>query len=334
MTNASFTRPAVAALLLAALGSPAFAQGVLGRVDFQAQPYSIRNWSGALRTLGVADDQRGPKGPGHLWDFSHQTSGGWNNRNYVRFHWWEYDASGVPEETAGFFLPGAFIEPTAQWQNGVEYFFRMRIRFNQPIVPEPSNGETANNKFFIGNIGSGGGDRIMIHLRSGQSQGSCMLNRTLYPAATHVGTRISQNISDDCAGGPLRVGVWEHVQYAFRFGGPGTASVKLWLNNNNYGAPTHQDVNWSTTWNVSRSQMNAGMDLGGYLSDQVENDVTWDLMDVEIANSFDSSWYPGGGSSTTPAAPGNLRVVGDVGLLLLTLIPAGGLAAMRRQKKS
>lgn len=318
-------------LLALAVSAPAQAQGVLGRADFQTSPFTMRSWTGSVQTLSnVNAQQMGPKGPGHLWNYTHESVGGWNNRRFIRFYWWEYSASGIPEESAGFFFSGAAIEPSGQWQNGVEYFVRARIRFNQRIQPTAPNGTTANNKWFIGNIGQGGDARIMIHMRSGESGGVCGLNQTLYPGATHVGTRISQNIYEDCAGGPLRVGQWEHVQYSFKFGGPGVGAVKLWINNNSYNQPTSQDLNWNRPWSMDRAQMNSGFHLGGYLSDELENDATWDVMDFEIATTFDGAWYPGGAPTPPPpAAPLNVRVIRSSGLLLLLAIPCAGFARRR-----
>jgi hypothetical protein len=299
----------------------------------------MESWTGATVTLSNANSQQmGSKGPGRLWNYTHETSGGWNNRNYVRFYWWDYDVSGVPEEAVGFFFSGAPIEPSAQWQNGVEYFVRVRIRYNQRIRPHPNSGMTANNKWFIGNIGAGGDARVMIHMRSAESGGVCGLNQSQYPPQTHVGTRISQNISADCAGGALRVGVWEHLQYSFRFGGPGTAAVKLWLNNNDYSRPTSQDLNWGDNWQMVRSQMNTGFNLGGYVSDEVADDVTWDIMDFEIANAFDSGWAPSGSTTPpppvpAPAAPDNVRIVRG-SLLLLTLGMPACLLRRRRDART
>lgn len=300
---------------LLALATPLAAQdgnGLLVRVPFQSQVsgnYQADPWTGADVDLGVATQEKGPRALGNLWDYTHVSDGsGWNGRNYARISIWEYDVGQVPEESVGFSVTGSSFTPSAGWATDTWYYLRFRIRWNAVIVKddvEGGGGDTANLKWFITNSGAGGDNRPMLHFRSPNgSIGGGALNTTTFPHATHNAIRVSRNIDDPSDGfctSPhgISLNTWHHVQAAFRFGTSGTG-VKLWLDNNAEGSPTQQDLSaTSPSWSIVAGGLTGAWEIGGYMSDGIENDVSFDLMDVEIATAFDANWYQTGVSAGT-----------------------------------
>ncbi|MGE0463316.1 MAG: hypothetical protein AB7Q16_18290 [Vicinamibacterales bacterium] len=278
-----------------ALGQGGADTSVLGRIDFDAPPYQLATWRGTKVDLRQ-HDRRGPKARGHLWDWEPQAglpgAGG-----HVRFHWWEYKVanSGPPgekwEDNAGFYFRGSGIEPPDEWQEEAEYFGRVRIRIVQPMRPDPEmTGNTATNKWLITNGGHHDGDhRLMLHLTNTGASEPCVASSRRFPQARYTAVRISKNIGDQCAGSVLRTGEWEDVQWSWRMGPAGRAFVRLWVNNNDYARPTSQHV-FSEPWIMERGGMNSEWHVGGYYSDELEADASWDLDDFEIATSFDATW--------------------------------------------
>jgi hypothetical protein len=108
---------------------------------------------------------------------------------------------------------------------------------------------------------------------------------------------------------------WYHIQIEAKSGTAGNAYLKQWANTNNYSTPTSKQVplryaNGSlmglavTGWD--------GASLGHFIDTPPSANFSYILDDFQIGRTFDPNWYAGGsggGSSSAPAAPSNLRIL-------------------------
>lgn len=313
-------RPALLVCFLLVIPELAGGQ-VLGRVPFDSHPFKLYDMNGGERdTLGVYSEVMGPKGPGTLWDYEHITDGsGWNGRSFVRFRWWDFDVSGIEEQEIGFFFDGARLTPPPDgWRDGAEYFIRFRVRIHStPVAVGGESGTTVNNKFLITNSG---GVRLMLHMRSADGSACGTFDPIQYPPQDWVSMRISRNIDgpDDgyCANVPVPTAQWTHLQYSVRYGAAGSVFVKAWVNNDDYSRPTAVDATGSEWPQVG---MEGRWQVGAYVSDPSAEDVSWDLMDLEVAATFDPTWAAGGENPFDVTGPDPVA---------LTAAPLGEAAAL------
>lgn len=317
------------ALLVPALAS---AQGELGVVGFQATPYNLVGTS--TQTLSIVGSERGPKAQGNLWDFTHFASGGYNNRGFVRYSWWDWDVSrtGHNSEVAGWTAAGGAIRPPSGWTQFGQgpYYVRMRLRINRPILPYPSNGMCDGDtqmKWFIWNSYTGEGtDRAIIMLHDGVRGGGSETGNTTVQLRAGVSGSFAQTVIPN--------GQWVNLQFAFRWGPESSGYQRIYVNNNNVGSPTvannrFDDLDvWGQSDHWGHPNGPQGLDQQFFIGDItntgscVREDAQIDMADLEIATQFDSAWSGGGaGSTTMPEAPRNLRIVpGDIDQAAL---PAG-----------
>jgi hypothetical protein len=97
---------------------------------------------------------------------------------------------------------------------------------------------------------------------------------------------------------------WVHIQVEVISGAQGQAGFKVWANNNNYNSPTTQALNMNqpgaamltTAWEGSYH-------IGGYWGMASSNPVAFLIDDVEISNTFSTTFYELAGSSPSTPAP-------------------------------
>ena len=104
---------------------------------------------------------------------------------------------------------------------------------------------------------------------------------------------------------------WYHFQIQATSGNPGSGAFRVWVNNNNYGAPTSQQIGLRDGLGVT-GWGNSQLFVGGYQDGISTTTLGYRLDDFQLASVYDASWYPGSvGTPPTnaPAAPTNVRVV-------------------------
>jgi hypothetical protein len=114
--------------------------------------------------------------------------------------------------------------------------------------------------------------------------------------------------------GAYPVGQWLDIQIELASGSTSSTAnggYKIWVNNNNYNAPTAQrgnmvlrPVNWKYVF--IGGFMNDGLDANGGVH-------TYRQADFQVASTFDANWSGsgggGGGGGTSITAPRNVRIV-------------------------
>jgi hypothetical protein len=287
---------------LLASAHPAAAQGELAVIDFQDEPPFVVTAGDARRPLQVLN-KPGPKGPGVLWNFSHFKTGGWNDRAFVRYSWWDWNVSktGHGSDQAGWTGAGAWFRPASGWPGAGPYYLRFRIRINAPLLPQSSNGQCDGDtqmKFFIWNSFTGVGlDRVIMMLHAGSEGGGDDKTRTTLD--------LRAGVSGSHARASLPNHEWVHVQLAWQWGPERTGFQRIYVNNNVVAKPTAEnrrfdDLNAggaNKTWGGAAGP--TGLDNQFFIGDItntgscVRADAEIDLMDVELATAFDSAWHPG-----------------------------------------
>jgi hypothetical protein len=213
---------------------------------------------------------------------------------------------------------------------GAVRYLRIRMRPVGAIRLEGVE-DVWTDKFIIVADGDNPMGRVICHLRdNGRTTDNvgigCSRNIDGYPSATNGGV-------------PLPSDTWSSLQFEFKSSSTtssGNGSLKIWRDNDNYGAPSVQSGAFQlNTTNWGRVSVgfyaNATLRSGSRFVYQIA-DIQWD-------DEFDSHWAgassggggTGGGGSqqTAPAAPANLRLIaGGVGIMPLSLVL--GLAVRRR----
>jgi hypothetical protein len=280
--------------------SGAAAQSDLAVIDFQDEPPRVV-YAGGSRPLRVVG-KPGEKGPGVLWGASHQPSGGWNDRAFMRVSWWDWDVSrvGHDAEQAGWTGAGAWFRPSGGWAAFGPYFLRFRIRINAPILPHTPTRECDGDtqmKFFIWNAFTKAGvDRVIMMLHAGSEGGrSDQTDTTL---------DLRAGVSGSHARATFRNHEWVHVQLGWRWGPEGDAYQHIWIDNNAQDKPTAQNRRFEDLNANGLRRTWGGVDGASGLDEQffigdiantgscVREDAEIDLMDVELATEFDPTWFP------------------------------------------
>ena len=103
---------------------------------------------------------------------------------------------------------------------------------------------------------------------------------------------------------------WYHFQIQAQSGNPGQGAFRMWVNNNNFGAPTSAQIGlrdglWVTGWG------NSQLFVGGYQDEPPAHDLGYRLDDFQLGPSFDATWYPGGGGTVrpSPGVPTNVHII-------------------------
>jgi hypothetical protein len=334
----------------AALLAPAaaYAQGEVGVVGFQSAPYTVQGAS-STRTLETVGGSRGPKGQGNMWDFAHFGSGGYNNRGFMRFYWWDWDVSrtGHGADIAGWTAAGSAMRPAGGWSQFGQgpYYLRFRMRVNAPILRHADNGQCDGDtqmKFFIWNSYTADGtDRVIMMLHDGAFGGGSETGETTL--------QLRAGVSGSYALARIPNHQWVHVQMAWRWGPESSGFQRIYVNNNNVSSPNAANNRFDDLdvyglndhWGHPSAPQ--GLDNQFFLGDIantgscVREDAQIDVSDFEIATQFDPNWASGGSPSTTIQAPRNLRIVpGDVSAAALPFGVLGfvlGVRRMRRRKE-
>lgn len=203
------------------------------------------------------------------------------------------------------------------WNWNDTVYVRFRIRFDDNFRWDGS-GSQQNKMIDFGGINS----RVILHNERPRPVTPCGLNYVDYsqpgnpvyntpedfglPAGAFDNGdwgsfSVKQGISEPCTP-PVIVthGRWYHVQFAVRVSsaaGRPDGHFKIWLNNNNFSAPSSQVFNvlqelheWNTSW-----------DMGGYWSEENPyRNQGWVIDDFQVATTFDPAWYPGATASAAP----------------------------------
>jgi hypothetical protein len=194
-------------------------------------------------------------------------------------------------------------------------------------------------KFFIWNSFTGEGtDRVIMMLHAGSNAGGSDANQTTVQLRAGVSGSWVRTLF------PNRQ--WVHLQLAWRWGAEGTAYQRIYVNNNNFSAPTAENRQFDDLdmWGTDRwgpPGGPTGLDNQFFLGDIdntgscVSEDAEIDLMDVELATQFDPNWSTGssGGTTPMPAAPVNPRIIRAA---LDSLLPFGALGlvlGVRRMRR-
>lgn len=321
----------VAVIALAVLPSRAHGQTqetVLFRLDFQQHMnpgYRVTfPRSGANPITTSLQPGRGTN-----WNYTHFASGGWNDRAFVRFYWPRTFNQG----SCGFYFSPNAGQPAGGWYVNAPYYIRLRLRAVTPV----GDGGTVNNKFLLWNQGSGGDERIMLHMSNGANSRAGIIN-PVGTDATHFGFNGSRNIGPpagngwDGAGKALRIADgWHHVQFAFQMGS--NPYWKMWANNNDFNNPDDVSPGFTSSWSIVPDGMGA-FNIGSFLTDPPGSDVLWDLMDLEIGTAFNPSWAATSSTAPPPQPPTNVRVVRQQAMLGAQILAVSLVLALRRRSRS
>jgi hypothetical protein len=337
------TRLLVVAAGVLLLPSSAAAQGEFAIINFQAAPpYRAVNGSGQSHDLLVVNSPR-PKAPGVLWNYTHQTSGGFMNRPFMRYHWWDWDVSGVGHgsDQAGWTAAGSLFRPAGGWPGNGPYYARFRIRVNSPLVPHAPvggcDGDTQMKYFIWNGYTPEGTDRVILMFHAGSQFGGSDFNET--------SIQLRAGISGSYTATRFPNREWVHVQIAWRWGQEGSAFQRIYINNNAIGSPTSENLQFNDldmngvadSWG-SPSGPPRGLDNQFFLGDIsntgscVAEDAALDVMDFELASQFDPTWFPVSG----PRSPTNVRIIREAAAtwLFLPFMTLGLVVGVQRLGRS
>jgi hypothetical protein len=208
-------------------------------------------------------------------------------------------------------------------QGAVRY---LRMRF-KTVGTVSLNGvsDVWSDKFIIVADGDNPTGRVICHLRdNGISSDnlaiSCSRNIDGYPNATQGYV-------------PLPRDQWSNLQFEFKSSSTTSSangSIKIWRNQNSYSAPSTQS---------GQFQLNAigwgAISIGSYANATLASGgrVVFQLADVEWDDQFDPNYNVGGGTSSAPAPPQNLRI-SETGFALLSLGAFGAVLFIRDSRRS
>jgi hypothetical protein len=308
------------------LGAADASAQILMRIPHQSEPYVATIGAGDTSVpLKLTGRPPGAKAPGVLWNYEHRTADGWNNRNYMRFFWWDYDVSQFDggDGQAGWYVVGKTMRPGAEWPD-VPYYLRFRVRVNTPILPH--SGSSAQMKWFIFGFdhpeSAGGGHvRNITSFYPGSATGGDDRNTT----TIELDAGISQAFN--CAA-RIQNFRWTHIQTAWRWGPKGTAYQRIYVDNNDINRPNAENRTFTSTlsdgaWHFPGMTLDNQVFWGNIISSRsrVREDAQIDIMDMELSTSFDAGWAPGAGAR----GAGDERRDGSRADCALLLAAAGGL---------
>ena len=296
-------------LLCAVLLSVSHAQTTtLVEALFQdTSPFLQTNWDTTTSSLNEFTDG----GPGacngvNWWNFSHVTSGGWNNRAYVRWLWCDFDTAGPGGFTsgqAGWFDGGGFT-PSGGWQTSRTYSTRVRLYFESGLIRYVTGGSENDHHFKFLLLAPGtSSERPIMFVMPGNYDpfdegagtafgGSCDGNVT-----TQICISFQRNINHftQAAYALVPVGEWVHIQLLHRTGADGVAFVKIYVNNNVEGSPTSQDTDFDgTAWGTPNYAGGFNVGQAANQGTATDGDFAVRIMDFIFGDGgFYPTWFPG-----------------------------------------
>lgn len=104
---------------------------------------------------------------------------------------------------------------------------------------------------------------------------------------------------------PSTVNGWQYLQFYVKSGTSSNAEYKIWANNNTLGTPTYS----VTGFNLDVVNWDSGFVIGWQTTGPLAADASYKIGEIEIGDSFGSTWYPGTGGATTGSA--RIRVRGQ-----------------------
>lgn len=302
--------------------------------------------SHALTVSGSA--YRGtPASSGVGWYSSVVSSGGFNNRGYFDFYWWDWDVSQVPysEPPGPTSLPAGYIGTAGNCLSpytDTTYYLRMRLKINAPIYAHSAlnppvgmpDGDTQMKWFIWGRDGDDGTMRAIVMLYAGNANGNS--GACGGTAATQFCIELCAGVTSNCARTLASNGEWVSLQFSWRWGPTGTAFQRIYVNNNTEGSPTASNTSFTQTqctghpmgsgeWcfpgtTSLEGQFNVG-DIDNTGS-AVSDDANVQTSDIALATSFDSNWYQSDSVLTCCARLRGVSEAGTNGALLgLGLLP-------------
>lgn len=240
---------------------------------------------------GVEDGTR-------IWDWSHETAGGYDGRNYMRFYRWS-DEDGDPD-TGFYFTPDTLLAPqvVADLAPGPLYV-RFRMKTTEYLG---AGGHSAGMKWFIfGGPGISGERRMIFWVRNGLAYSG--VGESLYGQG---GTLIANSVLDMTAGVSgnranclMPNAEWVHIQLAWAYtGASGGPYMRIYVNNNTIGSPDAEHTAFTSDGMGGVWSYPEGWDTGHWADivstgSTSDRDAQIDFMDMEFGTSFDASWYPG-----------------------------------------
>jgi hypothetical protein len=226
---------------------------------------------------------------------------------------------GSASQITQFYMGWGVSVPQAQ--TGDTRYIRLRIRVLTPVNPS-GVGDLWTDKFIILGDGSDNSSRVIIELRPN-------------PQDNALDTRIQKNIDGPEHGTTVATipnGQLVSLQFEARSGSAGR--VALWMNNDNYAAPTRTSPAFALSaaaWNNLRVGFYSNASLAS------NGSINFEVTDLQYDDQFDSAWTTGGGGGgqTAPGTPSNVRIIsaGAAGLLPLGLLVASLLRNRRRDDR-
>jgi len=236
----------------------------------------------------VDTDYMGAKNGTNTWNWSHETTGGYSSRNFMRFYRW-VTVDGDPV-TGFYWNPTTTLSPEtfSGLGNGPNYL-RFRMRTNAYLG---AGGHDAGMKWFIwGGPGVSGERRMIFWVRAGSAGGgSDASNTTLEMRAGVSGNYCQTTIANS---------TWVHVQLAWYHESSGNGPyMRIYVDNNTVGSPTAEHTAF-TADSMGGSWLKPESWGEGHWADIVTTgststtDAELDFMDMEFGTTFDNTWYPG-----------------------------------------
>jgi hypothetical protein len=173
-----------------------------------------------------------------------------------------------------------------QAAQGSSRYIRLRIRVASPVNPA-GVGDVWTDKFIILGDGGDSTSRVIVELRPWYDQNGEFLV-----------TRIQQNIAGDEARTPtLRLVENQLVSLQFEARSGSAGRVAMWMDNNNYAAPSAVSPNF----NLSAAAWN-NIAVGAYSNASVAaaGHIVFEVTDFQYDDEFDPNWSGGGTTFATP----------------------------------
>lgn len=277
--------------------------GVLLRVTHQSTTvggttYPILHGAGLASStnMTIDADYMGAENGTNTWDWSHETTGGYGSRNFMRFYRWS-DVDGDPA-TGFLFNPVDVLDPSFANLGDGPFYLRFRMRTNAYLG---TGGHTSGMKFFIwGGPGATGERRMILFIRNGSAHSG-----SGEPLEGAGGTLAGNTVIDMTAGvsgnyAPLLIpnGEWVHLQFAWKHGlAAASPFFRAYLNNNVEGSPDAEHTAFSADA-MGGNWIKPEVWDGGHWGEIVTTgstsatDAQLDFMDMELGTSFDATWAP------------------------------------------
>jgi hypothetical protein len=179
------------------------------------------------------------------------------------------------------------------WRDGDTIYVRMRVRYDDNFRWDGAG--SMQNKMVDFGMGGSGASRVILHQESPHQTTPCGLPVSDRPNFGSLSLKIG--ITFTCTP-PVRItfGQWYHVQFAVQssHGTTRDGHFKIWVNNNDAGAPSSQLLNIAVpTTNGGVNYWNGSMAFGGYITDAPLRNQGWVMDDFQVSDTFSPNWYPG-----------------------------------------